>query len=135
MTNELQQVCSVYDRGQLTVDQVAEVFSMDPVAVKSALLSGSSRYRAENRSLGRNDKTTNFSPSETQLARDAMVRLLHSDDEHVVLKASKYVIDDSSGRLDERNRGKLTINVAVFNQALDRARKAKEAGLLKAINV
>ena len=135
MTNEVQQICSVYDRGDLSIDEVADAFSMDPLAIKSALLNGSKRYSAETRPLGKNDKTSNFSPSELTLAKEAMVRLLHSDDENVTLKASRYIIDDSSGRLDDKQRGKVTINVALFNEAINRARIAKENGMRKLIEV
>ena len=121
------QIVSMFETLGMGVEDIAEQQGMDPIAVKAALLQGSRMYRESQVKSGKQDEECGvFTSREEQLARQAIVDLASgSDDEHIRLKAAKYIRDDKKGRLDKAAVGKLNINVLVFNETLRKARAAK----------
>jgi hypothetical protein len=124
------QIVSMFETLGMGVEDIAEQQGMDPIAVKAALLQGSRAYRESQVSNSKDEECGVFTSREEQLARQAIVDLAAgSDDEHIRLKAAKYIRDDKKGRLDKAAVGKLNINVLVFNETLRKARAAKARAL------
>lgn len=124
------QIITMFEDLGLSVEEIAEQQELNVVAVKAALLQGSRKYRELNNSHSSQDNLPAddaFTASEEQACRQVIYDLaVGSDDEKVRLRAARYIRDDKKGRLDKVDLGKLNINVVVFNEALAKARAAKE---------
>ena len=127
------QIVTQYEDLGMTVQEICDDHDeLDPVAVKATLMQYSDKFRRANAPKGPNDQTSVFTATEEDIAKRVIVELMAgSEDEHLRFRAARYVRDDYKGRLDPREVKKLNINVIVFNETLERARKAKQLGRSK----
>ncbi len=129
LTAQNTNIVTAYETLGLTIEEIATEFDLEPVAVKATLMQFCPKYRIDlkDKESGDNDKL-DFADTELKAANEAIVHLMrHSEDENLIFRAAKYVRDDKKGRLDMiKGIGKLNVNVALFNQHLIAATKAKE---------
>ena len=115
-----QQVITLYDLG-MSPEEIAGDMQLDVVAVKAALLQGSPKFRA----LAKEEPNLAFSLDEQELAKRVIADIATgSDDDYLRLRAARYIHDDSKGRLDPVGAQNLKINVAIFNQFLEKSEEA-----------
>ena len=114
------QIARLYDSG-LTVEEIQgqfEEYSLE--AIKISLAAHSAKFR---RDVKKGDET--FDENIVDAAKAAMGRLVFSQDENMVYKASKFVINEAKGRHDEINvkGANAGININVINLELRKARE------------
>ena len=127
-TGMLTAIRESYDTLGLSVEEIAEQQELDVTAVKAALLQSSAKYRAQSKK----EDELNFTPDEQAIAKRVIAELaMGAEDDHVRLRAAKYLRDDAKGRLDLGKASDLRINVLQFNQILVRAKESIAEGMRK----
>jgi hypothetical protein len=126
MTNSSQEVINMYDILNMSVEEICLDTSYEPAAVKSVLLSGSSKYRA---SLKK--EREDITKEELSEAYEVVKQYMRcSENDKIRFKAALRVIDEAKGRLDKVEEVKNSkINILVFNQNILKAREAMEKGI------
>lgn len=119
MTN--QQIVKLYEDSNLAIEELASVFSIEPEAVKLALVNGSTKYRAE---LKKDPSL--FTEADLDSAVMTMNQLLTAEQEGVRYRAAKFIINEKKGRHDIKNVKNLNLNVNIFNDQM-RMEKMKRA--------
>jgi hypothetical protein len=128
MNNELVALKRLYEDEQMSPDEIAEQRSLDVVAVKSALMQCSGKYRKD---CGREDEVLehlNFSDEQLERVNEVIFDLaLSAEDPHLRFKAATYVRDDKKGRKEVvKNVSGHQFNIFEFNTKLQSARAAVE---------
>ena len=140
MTAGNAQIVQLYEESGMTPEQIAASdLGFDLLSIKAVLLQNSSLYRDAVRSA-KGDKSLEdaFSKEDQIAARDVIARIALYGDENPELqfRAAKYVRDDAKGRLDiAAGISSLNINVALFQQQLDKSKRARELTLAKAKSI
>lgn len=137
MTSANQQIIAAYEDAGLEPDIIAEQFGWEIEAVKAILMSGSKKFydlvtgqnQTPNPALPAGDTQQKekplFDDYEVRRAKEAIAGLVtSSEDDHIRLMASKFVINEAKGRHDVKSLGGVQINISVIN---DRMKAAKEA--------
>lgn len=119
-----QQIVYAFEELKLTPAQIAEQFDKEELAIKAVLMSSSRIYR----NMTDAGLDYSFKDNEALEAKTAVIRLLrNSEDEHLVFKISRYILDDKKGRLDiGKALGNVKMDVTVFNQYLIEAKQSIE---------
>lgn len=129
-------VKNAYEQENMTPEQIAHDQGWDIVAVKSKLISVSSKFR-KNCGMEEPDKSElNFSHEEqVELKRVIYNLAISSEDEHLRFKAATYCRDDAMGRKEVvkniQQSGNFQLNV--FNQMLSSVRE-KASQLSERVN-
>lgn len=126
-----QQIVAAYEKCGLTVEDIAENYELEPEAVKLALLSGSHKYRMEQKALEEGGVTpadvTADEMAEMLSIIKSIAREQRYDNPAVAEKAAKFVYNEGKGRNNVvsamANNG---INVLVINQRLVGMKQARE---------
>lgn len=125
-----QQIITAYEECGLDIDQIAEEFSVDELAVKATLMQFSVRYRDNIKSARKNGEVSkaDFTDNDLEESAEVLRQMMHSaEDENLRVRCARYIRDDKKGRLDALSGLKsLNMNIAIFNQRLLQAREAKE---------
>jgi len=124
MSGEVQQILNLYEKLNLSLEDIAEDRDISLTEVKAVLMQYSSIYRG----AIKEDKTLDFTDSELELANKAIAEImLSTDDENIKFRAAKYIRQDKKGRLDAaKNMRGLNINVFTFNDQMKRAQMSLE---------
>lgn len=122
MTNAAQQIVTSYETLGLSLEQIAEVESVNVTAVKAILFANSPKYRSDIDTKKEND----FNDTDNSLSLDVIRRVAqYSEDDHTALKAAMFIRNDKKGRLDVKaGLKKLNINVTVLNEHFAKATQA-----------
>lgn len=137
MTSANQQIIAAYEDAGLEPDIIAEQFGWEIEAVKAILMSGSKKFydlvtgsnQTPNPALPAGDTPDKekplFDDYEVRRAKEAIAGLVtSSEDDHIRLMASKFVINEAKGRHDVKSLAHTNINISIIN---DRMKAAKEA--------
>lgn len=123
MSGNDQRIVTAYEVLGLSADEIAQQEGWDVTVVKAALLGHSSQYRAAVKAA----REEGFTQEQEDSAIRVIAELVHSGDEHIALKAAKYVRDDKRGRLDAAKAVKdLNVTVTQWNVTLRQANKVRE---------
>jgi hypothetical protein len=126
------QLVEMFEELGLEPEQIAQQTGFEVTSVKACLTQNSTKYRE----MVRTEKIEGFSDTDEEKALQVMRNLLNSDDEHIQLKAAKYVRDDKRGRLDVMKEiQKSGVSVIVFNTTLQKAKQARERAKSKIIDI
>src|SRR2546430_16252446 len=126
MTNT--QIVELYERGDMSIEDIAKEFSLEVEAVKMTLISGSTKYR---RAL--KEEKELFTKSDLEAASQIMSSLLYAENEAVRYRASRFIINEKCGRNDVKELQNVNLNVNLINMQLSKAREAIERGKCKVI--
>lgn len=123
MNSALTQIVKSFDELNMTVEEICKDQSLEEYVVKSALMNASSKYRALCRKEPEKESVFNFTNEQNKAALERIFNLIHSDDEHISLKAALSVRDDFKGRKDvvKAVQGN-TFNILTVNEAIQKAR-------------
>lgn len=124
MSSEVEQIKIAYETLDMSPEQIAEDRELDIVAVKAALMQGSSKYRKD---CGKEDEARselNFSDDQLADANKIIHELMMgSEDDNIRLKAAMYLRDDKKGRKEVvKQVGNQQFNILMFNQAMKQVR-------------
>jgi hypothetical protein len=131
MTAANQQIVTMYEVCEMSVEDIASETGYDLTAVKTALMQCSKKFCQDSGINGR-DATHKvledlFGAEDVMLAKDAITSLSRgSEVDAVRFRASRFIIDEVKGRNDVRALQKLNINVTVFNEQLARAKEQRK---------
>lgn len=128
------QIVAAYEQAGLAPEDIAEQFGWEVEAVKAVLMSCSKVFYAR---VVAQEKTTEdpspnianeeaplFNSQEVDEAKRAIAMLVTStEDDHIKLMASKFVINEAKGRHDVKTLKHATFNISLIN---DRMLKAKQ---------
>lgn len=130
MTAANTQIVVAYEQLGLTPEQIAESQQLELESVKATLMQFSSAYRK----AAKQDDQLNFSEDELVRANQTIAQIMqYAEDDHLRLRAARYIRDDKKGRLDVTQMKGLNINVLQFNTVLQRARERVAAAKAKDI--
>lgn len=126
MTPQETKIVEMYQTLQMTIEEIAEEEDLEQLSIKACLLQYSPDYKSLVDPSWGGALNRDFSDIDLAEATRVLVTLAsNAEDEHVRLRAAKYIRDDKKGRLDSVALfGKLNINVVMFNEQLEKARKA-----------
>ena len=131
MSAVIQQIKTAYELNKMTVEEIAEDQGLEPIAVKSALIQGSSKYRKDcGMESADVEDGLNFTNDELRQVNQVIltVALTAEDmegnpDWRARLDAAKYIRDDKKGRKEVvRAVAGNTFNILSFNEQLQAAR-------------
>jgi hypothetical protein len=124
------QIVAAYDSLGMTIDEIAEQFECDAVAVKSCLLQFSTKFKTEHRAV-ETRLNVEFTPDEQFRAKEVIVHLMdYAEDPYLQSRMARYIRDDSKGRLDIENGVKqMNVNITLFQDTLRQAQEARRKAL------
>jgi len=124
LTGTNQQIVTAYETLDMSAADISQEFDMEELSVKACLMQFSDKYRQATKKMVNND----FNDDELVEANQAIIATMrNTEDEHLRLRAARYIRDDKKGRLDILNGiGKMNVNIVMFNERLLQARQAKE---------
>lgn len=130
MNSEALQIVKAYEELNIGPSDIAEARELDVVEVKMVLAQHSVQYRKD---VGKEEKSgkkqIGFTDEQHEMAVEAIFgTMLSTDDDNLKTRLAKYIREDKTGRRDVhlKNLKKLNINVAVFNQQMQRANASLE---------
>ncbi len=134
MNTALEQIKTAYESEKMSPLEIAEDQSLDVVAVKSALIQCSSKYRQD---MGMEDSNTkaaeslNFTKDQLKTAIEGIYELaITTEDEHLKRKLYLDIIAEHKGRNDIKKLVQSQgTNIFLINSAIQRARES--SGRLK----
>ena len=128
MSSEVEQIKIAYETLDMSPEQIAEDRELDIVAVKAALMQGSSKYRKACGQEEEGKDELNFSDEQLLDANKVIHELMMgSEDENIRLKAAMYLRDDKKGRKEVvKQVGGQQFNILLFNQAMKQVRGGAE---------
>lgn len=128
-------IVNAFEMLAMTPDQIAEKENVAVSIVKSVLFQSSSVFRKD----AKKDKTIGYSEDEAQeMMQLVLKQARESEDEHLVAKNAKWVIDEFKGRHETADAGMKqlgNINVLNFNMMHNKALQAIERTEKKAIEI
>lgn len=129
MSTEVEQIKIAYETLEMTPEQIAEDRELDIVAVKAALMQGSSRYRKDCGQEEDKEAALNFDDQQLQDVNKVIYELaIGSEDDNIRLKAAMYIRDDKKGRKDVvKQMGGQQFNILMFNEQMKSLREKTDA--------
>jgi energy-converting hydrogenase A subunit M len=123
MTVENEQIILAYEMHGMTPEQIAVDRELELIAVKSALMQGSSAYR---KAIKAGVPGLDFTDDELVESNKAILAIMrYAEDENLKFRAACYVRDDKKGRHDiVKAMTGLNVNVLLVQEQLQRANTA-----------
>ena len=120
MSSEVEQIKIAYETLEMSPEQIAEDRELDIVAVKAALMQGSSRYRRDCGQEEDKEAALNFDDEQLKDVNRVIYDLaIGAEDENIKLKAAMYIRDDKKGRKDVvKQLGGQQFNILMFNEQM-----------------
>lgn len=136
MTAELAAIKQAFEDEGMSPEDIASDRELDVVAVKSALMQSSSKFR---KLAGKEEEEVdelNFSKEEQLRVKEAILDLaLGADDDHLRFKALTYCRDDAKGRKDiVKGMAGNTFNILAINQRMKQIRSVTDEIKERVIN-
>ena len=135
----IEQIKTAYEVLNLSPQQIAEDQDLDIVAVKSALIQASSKYRKDcGHEPEEVDDGLNFTNEDLRHVNAEILQLaLGAESEELRGKMCMYVRDDKKGRKEviKAVQNNTTFNLLNFNEQLREARSAANSLKQKLINI
>ncbi len=137
MNGELTTIRTAYEEEGMSPAEIAEDRELDLAAVKSALMSCSSKYRKDAGREAEDESLLNFSFEEKIRVKNAMMDLaMGADDEHLRGKMLTTIRDDYMGRKDmSKGLGGMNVNILNINRLMQQVRGAADSVKQKVISV
>lgn len=129
MSSEVEQIVVAYETLKMSPEEIAIDRELEVVAVKAALMQGSSMYRKACGAEGEDENTLNFSNEQLQEVNKVIYDLaVGAEDEHLRFKAATYVRDDKKGRKDVvKQVQNQQFNILMFNEEMRKMRSGVAA--------
>lgn len=136
MTAELAAIKASFEDEGMSPEDIASDRELDVVAVKSALMQSSSKFRKLACREEEEVNELNFSKEEQLRVKEAILDLaIGANDEHLRYKALTYVRDDAKGRKDiVKGMAGNTFNILAINQKMKQIRSVTDGIKERVIN-
>mgnify|MGYP007068387253 CR=1 FL=1 len=124
MTAANEQIVAAFEDNNMSIEEIADDFGYDALAVKAILMQNSVAYRKQMKI----NPDMNFTEDEAVEMRNIVVSLArYAENQDLQFRCARYILDDLKGRLDMGNQVKnININITNFNEQMKRARAAAE---------
>lgn len=119
-----QSVITAYETCDLSVEEIAEEFQLDPLAVRMTLRGYSQLYRMREKE-GKETKPDVDDEEYQQILTSYKQIALYSDNDAIREKACRRLMDEKKGRLDRNGGGGLKVNVGKINMIIQQTREAR----------
>ena len=137
MTGELLTIKTAFEEENMSPEEIAADRELDLAAVKTGLMSCSSKYR---KMCGKEEEEVdvlNYSKDEQRRVKEVILDLaLGADDPHLRGKMATYIRDDAKVRKDiVKGMGGMNVNILNINKLMQQVRSAADGVKQRAINV
>jgi len=137
------QIVHLFENLQLSPEEIASNLELELGAVLLSLSAESSKYRremaVEQKSKGeivKEEDVQLFNTADVSDAAAVIANLMRdSEDEHVRMRAAKFVVNEGKGRNDTKAVKNLNVSVNYINEQMQRARAAKDRAKETVIDV
>lgn len=140
MTSANIQIVAAYEQAGLSPQDISEQFGWEVEAVKAVLMSCSPKFYklvvAQQKATEdpspkiASEEAPLFNAQEVDEAKRAIANLVTStEDDHIKLMASKFVINEAKGRHDVKTLKHATFNISLINERMLKAKQVQQEAI------